>query len=164
MKQLATRKKLRLPDYDYASAGAYFVTICTADRQPVLWQADCSRPCSPADIRLSDIGRLVEQCIAQITGRYPHIRVDKYCIMPDHVHLLLMFQPAEDGRQVAAPTQSGERAALSTVVGHLKRWVSMQLGYSVWQKSFFEHVVRNEAIYQQVWKYIDENPLQPAGQ
>lgn len=77
--------------------------------------------------------------------------MDKYCIMPDHIHLLLRIE-AENGRMISAPT-------VSAVVGSMKRWVSKTLGRSVWQKSFYDHVVRNRQDYEEIWRYIDENPL-----
>ena len=149
---LPARKKNRLSAYDYSSVGAYFVTICISDWQPVLWDnPDCVVTCAD-DIRLNHVGQTIQSAICEIPIRYPHIQVDKYCIMPDHIHLLLMFLPDENGRKAAAPTLSG-------VVGQFKRWVSMQLGFSIWQKSFYDRVVRDEAAYREVWQYIDENPI-----
>jgi hypothetical protein len=58
----------------------------------------------------------------------------------------------EHGRQVAAPT------TVQTIIGNLKRFVSIQCGYSVWQKSFHDHIIRDEAEYQRIWQYVDENP------
>lgn len=149
---LPVRKKNRLPQYDYASVGAYFVTICVAERQPILWEnADCVVK-TIDDIKLNHIGQTVLQGINQLHTHYPHIHIDKFCIMPDHIHLLMVFQADDNGRQIAAPT-------LSVVVGNLKRWVSMQLGFSIWQKSFYDRIVRNEASYHEIWQYIDNNPL-----
>lgn len=145
------RKPLRLPQYDYTSAGAYFVTVCVKDRQPLLWDNVGAGITRPEDAPLSAWGKTVAAAIGQISEHYPHIRVEKYCIMPDHVHLLLLFQEM-DGRQVAAPT-------LSTVVGQMKRWVSKTAGVSFWQKSFIDRVIRSEAGYLAVWEYIDNNPL-----
>ena len=90
--------------------------------------------------------------ILQIPEHYPMISVDKYCVMPDHIHMILSINTDEDGRQIAAPT-------VSTVVGHIKRWVSMQLGQSIWQKSFIDRVIRNDKGYRAVWEYIENNPV-----
>ncbi len=150
--QLPVRKKNRLPAFDYATAGAYFVTICIEGRHHILW-SNIDLPTVPSrHVELNHIGRIVQQGIEQLSRHYPHISVEKYCIMPDHVHLLLLFHSDEDGRQIAAPT-------LSMVIGQLKRWVSMQLGFSIWQKSFHDRIIRNDAAYHEVWQYIDENPL-----
>ena len=88
----------------------------------------------------------------QISNHYDHIAVDKFCIMPNHVHLILVVQNNEDGRMISAPT-------VSTVVGSMKRWVSKQIGRSIWQKSFYEHGIRNQQDYDEIWEYIENNPL-----
>ena len=85
-------------------------------------------------------------------AHYKNIAIDKYCIMPDHVHLILRIEPDSDGRIISAPT-------VSTVIGSMKRWVSKQVGRSVWQKSFYDHIIRNQQDYDAVWEYIENNPL-----
>ena len=148
MEKLPKRKCIRIHEYDYATPGAYFITICVNGRKPILWNVGAAT-CRPP---LSKIGTIVEMAILQIPECYPMVSVDKYCVMPDHVHILLSINTDGDGRQIAAPT-------VSTVVGHMKRWVSMQLGYSVWQKSFIDRVVRNEYGYRAICEYIENNPI-----
>ncbi len=142
------RKKIRLSDYDYSASGAYFITVCINDRKPILWDDD---PVTDTP-KLSAIGCVVKDAVNQISEHYDMISVDKYCIMPDHIHLLIRTDSDVDGRQVAAPT-------ISTVVGSMKRWVSIQLGYSIWQKSFIDRVIRNDDGYLAVWEYIENNPI-----
>ena len=147
-KDLPQRKSIRIADYDYATPGAYFITICIDGRKPILWNVGAAT-CRP---NLSKTGAVVETAILQISKHYPMISVDKYCIMPDHIHMILSINTDEDGRQIAAPT-------VSTVVGHMKRWVSMQIGESIWQKSFIDRVIRNDKGYKAVWEYIENNPI-----
>lgn len=142
------RKQIRIKDYDYSTPGAYFITVCIADRKPILWNVGAAT-CRP---NLSKIGSVVETAILQIQEHYPMISVDKYCIMPDHIHMLLSINNDEDGRQVSAPT-------VSTVVGHMKRWVSIQVGQSIWQKSFIDRVIRSDKGYRAVLEYIENNPI-----
>ena len=149
-----TRKPLRLKGHDYATAGAYFLTICTANRQPLLWTHVGAAISRPDEIPLSAAGQIVDTAIRQIPEIYPAVRLDKYCIMPDHVHMILFIDADEHGRQIAAPT-------VSTVIGQMKRWVSLQTGFPVWQKSFVDRIIRNEQAYLAVWEYIDNNPLRP---
>ena len=146
------RKQIRIEDYDYSAPGAYFVTICTANRENVLWETVGADIIRPQDITLSAIGKVVEQGVLQISNHYDHIAVDKFCIMPDHVHLILVIQGNEDGRMISAPT-------VSMVVGSMKRWASKQIGRSIWQKSFYEHGIRNQQDYDEIWEYIENNPL-----
>ncbi len=157
MNDLPARKQNRIEQYDYSSSGAYFVTVCTAGREKVFWEslpksavgAAISRPQA---IPLSPAGQITEKAICQIGEHYDSVRVDKYCIMPDHIHMIIRINSSENGRILSAPT-------LSTVVGQMKRWVSKHIGHSVWQKSFYDHAVRNRADYEEIWRYIDENPL-----
>jgi len=148
MDNLPKRKPIRMEHHDYSTPGAYFITVCINGRNPLLWDmgAAISRP------KLSGIGLVVETAIIQIPEHYPMISIDKYCVMPDHIHMLLSINTDKDGRQIAAPT-------VSTVVGHMKRWVSIQLGYSIWQKSFIDRVIRNQKAYRAVWEYIENNPF-----
>lgn len=148
MNDLPKRKPIRIESYDYSTPGAYFITVCIADRKPILWHVGVAT-CHP---NLSKIGAVVEMAILQIPEHYPMISVDKYCVMPDHIHMILSINTHEDGRQIAAPT-------VSTVVGHMKRWVSMQIGRSIWQKSFIDRVIRNNKGYRAVWEYIENNPV-----
>jgi len=78
--------------------------------------------------------------------------VDKYVIMPNHIHLILKIERNINGRIISAPT-------ISTVVGQMKRKISKLVGFDIWQKSFYDHIIRNQHDYQQIWKYIDDNPL-----
>ena len=154
------RKGNRLTDYDYSRNGAYFITICTQGRQQILWESDTfteddnvgasiARPQRAPT--LSKTGKVVEQCIWEIPAHYPHISVEKYAVMPNHIHLLLLIQREQVGRPMVAPT-------VSTVMQQFKGIVSKQLSRSIWQKSFHDHIVRTEHGYAQIWQYIDTNP------
>ena len=155
MNELTKRKQIRIEDYDYSAPGAYFVTICTKNRAQILWETVGADIIRPQDVSLSVVGKIVEQGVLQISNHYDHIAVDKFCIMPNHVHLILVIQNNEDGRMISAPT-------VSTVVGSMKRWVSKQIGRSIWQKSFYEHGIRNQQDYDEIWEYIENNPLKYA--
>ncbi len=158
----AVRKRLRLSQYDYRQAGAYFVTICVDQRRCILWQNPVgAHRVRPEDLQagrcLSAAGIAVDLAIRQIPEHYQAVRVEKYVIMPNHVHLLLSFQHIVDiqdgGRTLCAPT-------LSRVIKHLKECVTKQLGRPIWQKSYHDHIIRDERDFLQVWQYIDGNPAQ----
>ena len=97
----------------------------------------------------------MKQGILQIAEHYENIVVDKYCIMPDHIHLILRIESDIDGRMISAPT-------VSTAIGSMKRWVSRQIGKPVWQKSFYDHSIRNQQDYDEIGEYIENNPLKYA--
>ena len=154
--ELPKRKPIRLPAYDYSSPGAYFVTICTHDRRCLL-----SRITVGADalggpsLQWTDTGKIVEQYILS-TYRMPGFRLDKYVVMPNHIHMILRIDS-----DAASPDSGPPRASAPTVsdaVGALKRLVNRSLGKNIWQRSFHEHVIRNENDYREIWEYIDANP------
>ena len=171
MKELPVRKNVRLHDYDYSKAGCYYITICVKDRHELLGRvvgAITNRPNQDANtvqVELTEYGHIIEQTIIGIPVYYPYVSVDKYTIMPNHIHILFTFRYSEmwidggnernldkDGRLIIAPT------TLSNVVRQFKRHVTREIGFSMWQKSFHDRIIRNETEYQRVWRYIDENP------
>jgi len=155
MNDLPKRKQNRIEDYDYSSPGAYFITVCAANRENIFWNSVGADIIRPQNAPLSAAGKIVEQRILQIAEHYENIIVDKYCVMPDHIHMILHIDTDIDGRMVSAPT-------VSTVVGSMKRWVSKQIGRPIWQKSFYDHGIRNQQDYDEIWQYIENNPLKYA--
>ena len=155
MTDLPQRKSIRIANYDYSSPGAYFITVCVANREKILWDTVGADIIRPINIKLSPIGKVVDQGILQITEHYKNVSVDKYCIMPDHIHLILRIKSDIDGRMISAPI-------VSTVVGSMKRWVSRQVGKPIWQKTFYEHGIRNQQDYDEIWNYIENNPTKYA--
>ena len=155
-----TRKYIRLANYDYSSNGLYFITVCAKDRihyfsditeDPAFVGADIIRPI----IKLTNIGKILDFSINDVKNHYENIYVVKYCIMPDHVHLIISVMndilSADGGRMISAPT-------VSTIIGSLKRFVSKETGISLWQKSFHDHIIRNEKEFLEICTYIDNNP------
>jgi len=152
MPELPKRKMNRIENYDYSTPGAYFITVCTANREKLFWNPVGTDIIHTKNLPLSAAGKTMEQGILQIETHYEGVTVDKYCVMPDHIHLLLRIESDLNGRMVSAPT-------VSTVVGSLKRWVSKELGRPIWQKSFYDHGIRNQQDYNEIWEYIENNPL-----
>lgn len=149
--ELPRRKQIRLTEYDYSTPNAYFITICTDNRKNLFWKDAGMIIDQSENIPLTNLGSITQQSIAQISKRYPMISVDHFVIMPNHIHLLLQINTDVNGRSVIAPT-------ISTVVRLMKGTVSRQAGFAVWQKGFYDHVIRNDNDYQEIWNYIDGNP------
>ena len=176
---LPKRRKNRLEKYDYSRGGGYFLTICTKDKKNIFWQKnqpevvgeDIILP--PESVRLTDWGRVAEQAIQAIPKHYPHISVEQYVIMPNHIHLLLMVQ-RDNWRMISSPTgmaakiensadaeacdRSSSPASVLTAVGQMKRFVSKKVGTSIWQRSFHDHIIRDFGDYTKISRYIYENP------
>ena len=142
------RKPNRLPDFDYSTPGAYFITICTKDRRNLFWAdvgASIARP------QLTIWGNITANSICDIPKHYPAVSVDHYVVMPNHIHLLLQINTDTNGRPMVAPT-------ISTVIQQFKGIVTKRIGQSIWQKLYHDHVVRGERDYLKIWEYIDNNP------
>jgi len=158
LKELPVRKGVRLKGHDYASAGYYFVTFCVKDKHELLGEikadvgAIINRP-PPPTIRLSEYGQVVQAAIQEIPVHYTGVVVDKYVIMPNHIHMILMLG---HGRLIIAPTKTS--ATVSTIIKQLKRQASKQVGFSLWQKSFHDRIIRDEADYHRACQYIADNP------
>lgn len=150
-KERPVRKQIRMPEYDYNSNGAYFITVCTKDRKPILSGISVGTTIGrPPDVILTKYGRIVEKAIQQINTVYPSVHVDNYVIMPNHIHLLL-FLYCDDGRALLVPT-------VSRVIQQLKGAVTKRIGHPVWQSRFYDHVIRTERDYRDIYTYIDNNP------
>ena len=144
------RKQNRLSSYDYSTNGAYFVTICTHDRQKVL-----SEIVEDGNPVLKYSGKIAKEYIMRISEKYPTVSVDKFVIMPDHIHMLLSI-----GQGTADPSPS-----LGNIIGWYKYQVTKEInrifgteGRKLFQRSYYDHVIRNQADYNEAWEYIENNP------
>ena len=149
--ELPKRKQNRLTKYDYSTPNAYFITICTKNRKNLFWRDAEIIIDRPKNVLLADLGIIVQRSIENISKHYPAISVDHYVIMPNHIHLLLQINTDVSGRSMIAPT-------MSTVVRLMKGTVTKQAGFPVWQKGFYDHVIRNDNDYRDIWNYIEGNP------
>ena len=152
MSEIPERKSIRITGYDYSTPGAYFITVCAANRAKIFWSDRRGELCSPANVLLSDVGMIVDKENQKLNSVYDAVRVDKYCIMPDYIHMILTIEAAEDGRPQVAPT-------ISRVMKQFKGSITKQVGRPIWQKSFYDHGVRNQHDYDEIWEYIENNPL-----
>ncbi|SEH51905.1 REP element-mobilizing transposase RayT [Ruminococcus flavefaciens] len=153
------RKDIRLNNYDYSRNGAYFVTICTRNRRYLFWNDHDIRNVGAAfggphgKITLTEYGRIVREELKKIPSIYPDIVfVPKFVIMPNHIHLIIVLNAfSENGPPKAAPT-------IGSIINKFKGAVSKKAGFKVWQKNFFDRVLRNEWEYRNAWQYIENNP------
>ncbi len=155
------RKNIRLKGYDYSQAGLYFVTVCTNFKEKILWQE-----VTDDEVVLSPIGKAVEDCIKFIDKNYENVVIDKYCIMPNHIHLIidLGFSESRRGSLPLRELENQNNIELHNVIGRMKSYTTRQYktlsGNTVlWQRNFYEHIIRNDEDYAEKWQYIDENVL-----
>ena len=149
-KELPVRKNIRLQGYDYSQAGYYHITMCVQGGHELLWveeQIVGARIAHP----LSHIGETVKIAIENIPEFYPNVKIDKYVIMPNHIHMIIVLHEDVSGRAMRAPT-------ISRIINQMKGYVTKQVGFSVWQKLFHDEIIRNQKAYQNIWQYIENNP------
>ncbi|OGP74696.1 MAG: hypothetical protein A2Y80_02600 [Deltaproteobacteria bacterium RBG_13_58_19] len=158
------RRLLRLKDYDYAQVGAYFVTICSANREFLFGEI------IQGEMILNQAGRIVQEEWLKTTALRAYVKLDQFVVMPNHFHGILIISRDDEGTARCAPTerQFGKMApdSLSSTIRGFKAGVSKSinlfrntLGAPVWQRGFYEHVIRNDASLNRIQEYILTNPL-----
>jgi len=142
-KNLPQRKNIRLKYYDYTLEGYYFITICTKNKECILSKIQCrGEHCSSV---LLYEGKIIDKYINKIIEVYPNIFIDEYVIMPNHIHIILVINKKGNN-------------SISKIIQQFKGMVSKELKYSIWQKLFHEHIIRNQKEYLMIKQYIINNP------
>ena len=160
-----TRKYIRLKKYDYSSNGMYFITICAKNRNHYFSEITEDPQCvgeaalGLPNVRLTDIGKIVKNNIIKINDIYKYVSVEKYVIMPDHIHMILFisdYETENGGRPGAA---SPTNAVIPSLISVFKRFVNKKTGCNIWQRSYHDHIIRNEREFLEICNYIDNNPI-----
>jgi REP element-mobilizing transposase RayT len=154
MEVLPKRKHPRLKRYDYSLNERYFITICTHQKKRLLSVIKVGRGLAPAETLLTDIGKIVETELLALPLRYDDLLIEKYVIMPNHVHVILTLN---------ASAGASPRPTLMDIVCTFKslctrRCKQMTAIDQLWQTSFYDHIIRDELDYKNIWNYIDNNP------
>jgi len=157
MKDLLKRKQIRLKDYDYSSAGMYFLTVCVNDRHEMLGKVVVDDAHIVQQFtQLSGQGKIVQKYIENINLVYDDVLVDKYVIMPNHIHMIIVLGYTSENWTMWA--SSTTKVPISNIIRSFKVLVSKEIGFSIFQRSYHDHIIRNESEYQKIWQYIDTNP------
>ena len=138
-KEYPKRKSPRLKDYPYNTPGYYFVTICTDQKQCLFWSGG----------KINVLGKIANDAVKEISLHAPSVQVDKFVIMPNHVHMIVILR--------------NDLQDLSVVIGQYKAYVSKKIhsllpDKKIWQGSFHDHKIRNQKQYEKIWMYIENNP------
>ena len=181
--KLPERKKMRLKQYDYSSAGAYFVTICIQDRKSILsniippvGNGAYDVPQYPVgdgaydvpQVRLTPIGKIIEKHLLS-SENISGVKIDRYVIMPDHIHAIIFLDPNQYKRNSnksgsssingtsRAPSPTNEM--LPHVVSAFKRFCNKEIGNNIFQRGYMEHIIRDLKDYETRANYIYNNPI-----
>ncbi|MCZ7542020.1 MAG: transposase [Anaerolineae bacterium] len=157
------RRSIRLQGYDYAQEGAYFVTICTHHRTCLFGEVVDSA------MQLSGFGEIVQDCWFDIPAHFPYVELDAFVVMPNHVHGVIVIVDEEGrGKVCTAPTSGFGRSvagSLSAIVGSFKSAVTKQINeirktprMTIWQRGYYDHVIRDEEDLNRIRQYIVDNP------
>ncbi len=157
---LPNRKPNRIPGYDYANEGAYFITICTKDRKQIL-----SKIVGDGFPIPTIAGNVVYDMIGRIPEKYPNIKVDNFVIMPDHIHILIRIPYRTEIVNCHTRGTGNPSPTMGNIIGWFKYEITKQLnlqansaGVKYFQRSYYDHVIRNQQDYNEIWEYIDNNP------
>ncbi len=170
--KLPKRKSTRLQNYDYASAGAYFVTICIRDRKQILSEivntylmatdktinSGVGEGLAPPEItvKLKPCGEIVKEQLQLLGNRFPSVSVEDFVIMPDYIHAVIFLHEKAGGAS-PSPTLDGVICAFKSLTS---RMCKQQYGIErMFQRSAAEHIIRDREDYETRRKYIYENPM-----
>ncbi len=153
------RKPLRLKSFDYSTDGAYFATICTANREHFFGEIRDKKMVPNA------CGKITQKCWREIPDHFPHVRIDEFVVMPNHVHGIVWIENENVtvGGGHARPLRSRKKSNLSTIIGSFKSAVSKQTHEInttdfAWQKSFHDRIIRDDEELNRIREYIFLNP------
>ena len=138
-----SRKSPRIKNYDYSGENYYFVTICTAEKKCIFGKPG----------QLNQLGMIAWEDMSKISQHYENIRIDNFIVMPNHIHAIIEIQSV---------AKEEKRKSLDTVIGLYKSGVSKKIHFiypdlKIWQRSFHDHVIRNQQQYEKIWNYVAYN-------
>ncbi len=170
------RRPLRLRGYDYSWVGAYFVTICTHNRTCLFGEI------VNGEMRLNDVGRMIATQWRSLSKRFPRVQPDAFVVMPNHMHGIIasidvgaaLVAAQGMAHRINPPSRATTRVAPTTslgmVIGAYKSLTTVEyargvkmLGWSpfdgkLWQRNYYEHIIRNETALSRIRQYIKDNP------
>jgi len=158
------RKSIRLKNYDYSNAGYYFVTIVTHKRANLFGSVE------DGTVELNSGGKLVEELWTEIPLHFPYVTIDQYIIMPNHLHGILIINDNVGARH-ASPLppdnlSQHKQQPLGTIIGSFKSAVTKRIHdlgsldqEKIWQRNYYEHIIRDERDYEKIYEYIQFNPM-----
>jgi REP element-mobilizing transposase RayT len=157
---LPNRQSIRLQNYDYSSPGYYFVTVCTRNMNFYFGKT------VDGEMYLSGIGMITRQCWLEIPVHYPHVQLDKFVIMPNHIHGIIIINDVR--AQNSEPLQNKYQYIIPRSLGCIIRGFKIgvtkwcrQNGHPEfqWKRNYHDHVIRNDKDLNRIRKYIRDNPL-----
>jgi REP element-mobilizing transposase RayT len=164
------RESLRLPGYDYTSSGAYFVTFCTDHRASIFGKI------KNGVMELNECGRMAMECWNELPKHFSNIRLDEFVVMPNHFHGIVWIVADSVGMTHASMPHGNsygnngpKSKSVGSIVGSFKSAVAKRIHRNdacvistrgpIWQRNYYEHIIRDDVSLYQIRQYIADNPL-----
>ena len=155
--KLPKRKIPRLREFDYNSTALYFTTICVQHRKCLLSNIVGTGVPDCPQVELTQYGKIADKYIRQLNDFYDHISIEDYVIMPNHIHMVIFVR--ENGQSRTPVPTTKANSEYSKFISAFKRFCNKEYGHNIWQSRSHEHIIRNHYDYEEIAKYIHENPL-----
>ena len=151
-----SRKNIRLKNYDYNTPGYYFITVCTKNKQKILCDIVGTGVLDGPQAVLFKYGDIAKKHIEKIKDFYPYLKIEKYTIMPNHIHFLIRV--LENNGNGPSGTPVPTNSYIAKLMSTFKRFCNKEIGENIWQSRSNDHIIRGEQDYLKIWNYIDTNP------
>ena len=155
------RKPLRLTEYDYRQNGAYFVTLCTYNRISLFGDINFDGPLVGAHlcVRPNRPDLIVTKWLKEIENKYNNVLIDTFVIMPDHIHFIILKTGAHTGAPLPEIIKWFKTQTTNDYINSVKSGLFPPFEKHIWQRNYFEHIIRNNQDLHETRKYIAENPI-----
>ncbi len=150
MNDYPKRKPTRLKNYDYSSTGVYFITVCTQNKVNYFSDIVISNPNEPATIQLTRFGKIAEEQIKAINFKYADVDIENYVIMPNHIHMIISIFNENEKNNISVTDVVRIFKSLTTRL--------CKIGPVIFQRSFYNIIIRNDKDYLRCCNYIANNP------
>ena len=153
---LPKRKPTRLKGYDYGTPGAYFVTICTQNRENLF---EIEYVGNDLCVVPPEQNKIIHKWLKETENKFDNIKINKYVIMPNHIHIIVIITERHAGRSLHDVMRWFKTMATNEYIRYVKKGALKPFNNRLFQQSFHDHIIRDEKDYQKIWEYIDTNPL-----
>ena len=155
--EIKERKPNRLGYYDYGQEGSYFVTLCTHNRLS-LFEMEPLAGNGLGGVPRPYQNSVIRKWIQETQNKFPNIVIDQYVIMPDHLHMIVTIRERHAGRSLPDVMQFFKTMTTNDYIRGVKAGILAPFEKKLWQKSYYDHVIRNQQDYDETWQYIENNP------
>lgn len=153
--KIQKRKEIRIKEYNYSQLGMYFITICTKNRKCILSNIIFKEKTNETQSNLLYEGKVAEKYIKSINKTYENICISYYVIMPNHIHMICEIIEEKGSSGTPTPTN----AIIPSLISTFKRLTNKEINNKIWQRNYYEHIIRNEREYIEIIQYINNNPI-----